>query len=218
MIETDSGTPVPQGTDAFSPTTQLKDAFDAEAQWNNFLRVADATARNALDSPELRDGILVEQLDNHALYQRVSGSWTPVLSPVIGRSGTILPTVTVGNGSLIAYYQYVGGMVHEWGKFTYGSTSSLSAAAIEINTAVTMNSALYTGHRINLGRGTLEDVLTAAFIVSVDAVSTTRAGFFVEGAGGTYTFQTAVSNTVPIGTWSGTNGDTLSWDFWYLPA
>jgi len=79
--ESDSGSRTPEGPDAFSPTTQLATFADDEARWNNFARVANASARNALVAPELRDGILVEDLDTHMIWQRVGSGWVLITQP-----------------------------------------------------------------------------------------------------------------------------------------
>lgn len=82
--ESDSGTPSPEGTDAFAPTAQLKDLVDAESQWNYVIGKADATARNAMSAPELRDNILVSQESDDSLWLCTDASgptWVRVYAP-----------------------------------------------------------------------------------------------------------------------------------------
>lgn len=95
MHISDSGTPSPQGTDAFSPTTQLASLVDAEADWNTVTRVADATSRNALTAPELRDGVMAVQESDHSIWLYNGTSWQPVY---FGGLVPITPTSVAGTG------------------------------------------------------------------------------------------------------------------------
>jgi hypothetical protein len=92
MRESASGSRTPQGSDAFSPTAQLADFADDEAQWNNVIVKDDATARNAMSAPELRTGILVSQKSDESLWlctDAAGPDWVKVGSS--RASGTITP-------------------------------------------------------------------------------------------------------------------------------
>lgn len=88
--ESASGSRTPEGSDAFSPTAQLADFADDEAQWNNVIVVNDATARNALSSPELRDNIIAVQKSDDTVWlctDAAGPTWVQIASSRV--SGTI---------------------------------------------------------------------------------------------------------------------------------
>jgi hypothetical protein len=90
-----SGTRVPQSTDAFSPTTQLKTLVDDEAPWNYF-RIVDADSdRTSLASPELRDGIHCYVLATRILWRYDDSAWTQLTGySAAGRQATSAATAT----------------------------------------------------------------------------------------------------------------------------
>lgn len=88
--ESASGTRTPQGPDPFSPTAQLADMADDEAQWNNVIVVDDATDRNGLSTPELRDNIIAVQKDDDSVWLCTSAAgptWVMIAS--VRASGTV---------------------------------------------------------------------------------------------------------------------------------
>lgn len=124
--ESDSGTRTPEGPDAFSPTTQLATFADDESRWNTAIRVADATARNALASPELRDGILVVQLDTHELYMRNGSDWDLVYEPDTGWTSLTLVNSWTVSGGLTPQYRRIGNRVTLRGRTTGGSSTTIA--------------------------------------------------------------------------------------------
>lgn len=214
-----------------TPLTPLRDPFNVlvdgvnaveaavegleESRAIQAFRWADATARAAQTG--MVAGDTGYQIDNTITYRYNGAAWVAWSSAPIARTGTVLNNVTVGaGGTLEAYMHYVNGVVHEFGKFTLGSGSAVSGA-IELSTAVTMPTAIYQGHRIHVGGIVVEDVGSASYVGTAAAISTSRIGFFVDNASATYGTQSQVTGSVPM-SWSTTNGDTISWDFSYLPA
>lgn len=221
-VSTDQVAPLETVFANMAQSTQ--NAFDGfRIDWNDFeanraiqtFRWADATARAAQTG--MQAGDRGYQIDTGVDYSYNGTTWRMWSSPPIARTGTILNNVTVGaGGTLVSYVQYVNGMVHEFGKFTAGTGSSVTGA-IELSTAVTMDTSLYQGHRIYVGGCVVEDVGSASNVGTVATVSTSRVGLYVDNASAAYGTQTAVSGSVPM-TWSTVNGDTVSWDFRYLAA
>ena len=176
MIDTASGTPVPQGPDSFAPTTQLKTAFDEEARWNTVIRVANATARNALASPELRDGIIAVQLDDHSVWLRLTGSWRPV--QVLSRR-----QVDTTNTEVLTIIQY--GV----GKIQGGGAASLSEA-ITFPVAFASPPAVAPTYRGSRATGAMNDSgLSGSGVVWCAATTVTATGgnvYLTQPTGGTF--------------------------------
>lgn len=169
------------------------------------------------------DGQLATDLSTSITYRCVGGAWRPWSSPPILRTGTpssiLSLAATLGNGQLIAYYQFVEGAVHEFGRFTHGSTSTVAAGSVRLITAAAMDSGLYVARRVGLGGGELEDSGTATYDVrwvSVDASNSVTAMFKRTDTAANRVTEDAITNSVPTGAWA--VNDTLSWDVWYLPA
>lgn len=81
---TTSGTPVPQGTDAFNPNVQLLALANNENLYNWTVNVADAAARNALASPTLRSGLLASQVSDGSIHRYDGSTWKEVFLPDTG--------------------------------------------------------------------------------------------------------------------------------------
>jgi hypothetical protein len=120
-----SGSRTPQGADAFSPTSQLADFADDEAKWNNVIVVADATARNALSSPQLRDGIIAVQKSDNTVWLCTAAtgpSWVRIRDD----SGWITPgsiqnSFTNPGGDNAIRYRRLNGVVYVQGGPTRAS-------------------------------------------------------------------------------------------------
>jgi hypothetical protein len=119
--------------------------------------------------------------------------------------------LTVGNGTIDFQYAQVGKVIFVNGAFTLGSTSSVSSNVLFTFpvTAVT-----YPANAM-LGSALVRDAGTANYSGNVVWSSTTQAILFVMNAAGTYTANTAVTNTIPM-TW--TNTDYFTVNFFYEAA
>jgi len=209
-----------------TPLTPLRDPFNVLVDAVNAnetaignrqiqtFRWANATERGA--QVGMQAGDVGYQSDDTTYYRYNGSAWKAWRSGRITRTGTILNNVTVGSGTLISYYQYLDGEIREWGKFTLGTGSAVSGT-VEFSTVATMDTSLYSGHRIDLGTITVEDVGSASYNGRAAAVSATRAGFFVSNVASTYDTQVAVNGSTPM-SWSTANGDTISWNLTYTPA
>jgi hypothetical protein len=131
------------------------------------------------------------------------GTWTS-FTPV-------WTNLTVGNGTVVAYYCEINDIVFVWGAITFGSTTSISGS-VSINHPV--------GTRIsgtdNPYNGVTQfvDAGTNVYVGHV-IVFTTTANFRVMNVGGTYMTVSTLSATVPF-TW--TTSDQLNFTYWYHKA
>jgi hypothetical protein len=120
--------------------------------------------------------------------------------------------LTVGNGTLNAYYMQVGKTVFVSLNFTLGSTSAMGTSPT-YTLPVTAAARYSSGQE--LGPIFIEDTGTTAYIANTRTASTTVANMEVETAGGTYVSVGGISSTVPM-TWATT--DRFSFSFVYEAA
>ena len=133
----------------------------------------------------------------------------------IGTFTNYTPTltgITVGNGTTVARYVEINQIVFWSVVFTFGSTSSVTAAVFVSLPSTAGN--LYEA--ANSANCQFEDV--SASIINggfVQRDSGTRVGLRVANAAGTYSVGTALSSTVPF-SWA--NGDIIAASGFYRKA
>ena len=129
-----------------------------------------------------------------------TGAWT-----------TWTPTwtgLTVGNGTVIARYNKIGKVCHLFLKFTFGSTSSITAAKPYFTLPL-------TGSNDNLAANLwISDVGTNDFAGLVQ-IGTTAGFLVVQNASSTYSYISAITSTIPM-TW--TTNDSFTTNFSYEVA
>lgn len=127
-------------------------------------------------------------------------SWTPTAT-----------NLTVGNGTWDCKYIQIGKLVACRVKFTWGTTTSASAAITTFTLPVTAAS----GSDGSMGVVYLEDLATAGYEGSIRKGSTTTAQLICYSASGTYATSRGVEGTVP---WTWANGDFFAGYFMYEAA
>lgn len=215
--ESSSGTPTPEGTDAFAPTTQLADLADAEANWNWLTTADDATARNALASPELRDGIYCLQMDTQVLYRRISGAWEPWDSGWISYTPT-LTGFAVGTGGAAAagtWYKYVGGRVRVKFVFVFGSSGATfpTGATVTLPSGLSMR-APYWANEVFAACQMLDSGTASTWAGLVVYNGTDVDKFRINYKNGFLT-SASLTTTAP---WTWVAGDGFAGEFEYDPA
>lgn len=127
------------------------------------------------------------------------GAWT-AYTPTLGG-------ITIGNGTVSAYYAVVGKTTHVRVKITAGTTTSFSAVALTVSLPVAASAAGYD--QVPMGTAYLLDAsIGSASRTPAVAVQSGNAAFFVTPSG-------TVSNTVP---WTWTTSDQLNFTATYEAA
>jgi hypothetical protein len=119
--------------------------------------------------------------------------------------------VTAGNGTLVARYTQINKFVHYWGRFTLGSTSSVSGQ-IGIDLPVNANSNYaYT----DMGSAEFEYVGVATYLATPLLISEDLVNIYAQGVGSTYNTLASTSSTAPM-TWA--SGHRIAWNITYEAA
>lgn len=220
MRESASGSRTPQGTDAFSPTSQLADFADDEARWNWLTTGSDATARNTLSSPELREGLYFLQLDNGVLYRYAGGAWKAWESDWISYSAALSAasgTFSVGSGgsaAQVTQYRYELGRVRVKYKFVLGSSGAAMGTTPKFTLPVASASPPHA-YAFYLG-GTVFDASVTGVLLSFVAADNTSTSIvriaYMNNIAGLFDYPTA---STP---WVWAAGDALQGEFVYDPA
>lgn len=154
-------------------------------------------------------GIAASAITPEKLLTGTGTSWTYTsYSPT-------LTNLTVGNGTMVAYYKQVGKLVHYWGNFTLGSTSTVGTNP-QITVPVTINSsAIIANENFEYGQAHYQDTGVAAYNGLVRADSTTAFTFTAYNSSATYLSHATVTATTPFT--FGTN-DKIQWNSVYPAA
>lgn len=163
-------------------------------------------AADAVTSAKIADGaILPEALVAGAGTTWTWQSWTPTWT-----------NLTVGNGTVTAFYNEVGKNIFATIAFTFGSTSSI-AGSVAFSLPVTA-AARYTGSaagQYRIGGVYIEDLAVAGYTGYFRSASTTTSQIITEQASTTYVTAINVNATVPF-TWA--TGDFLCGTLTYEAA
>jgi hypothetical protein len=168
--------------------------------------VADAAARDAL-LPAPTDGTEAYLTTPNQLTRYVDGAWRIVGQPTTAFTPTITG-ITVGNGTLAAWYGRNEDVVSYQGRFIFGTTSVATGTLGPISLPVpSPPSTRQTGEA-----GLFDNSTAVIHPVTVDVLTATP-GLYLERQTGTTTFF--VTSTAPF-TWA--VGDELYWnvDYWAL--
>lgn len=132
----------------------------------------------------------------------------------IGSYTAYTPTwsgLTVGNGTSNFAYAAVNKIVHVFGTFTFGSTSSITAS--EPSMTLPLNRSVIDIP--TMGTGNYADSGVATYLAFPISVTANTVGFFAANASGTYLKETGISATVPF-TWG--TGDRIMVNLIYREA
>lgn len=132
----------------------------------------------------------------------------------IGSYTAYTPTwsgLTVGNGTSSFVYAAVNKIVHVFGTFTFGTTSSITSAAPSMT--LPLNRAVIDIP--TMGTGNYADAGVATYLAYPISVAANTVQFFAANASGTYIYETGISATVPF-TWG--NGDRIMVNLIYREA
>ena len=108
-----------------------------------------------------------------------------------------LTNITIGNGTLDFSYLQIGKLVIVRGKFTFGSTSSISGL-MTFSLPVTSVAAHNTFYQAT---GQIEDNGTTEYMATLTQETTTTVSVSAIGTSGTYGQRVSTSSTVPM-TWA----------------
>ena len=141
-----------------------------------------------------------------------------VLGTYTAYTPTFTSGLTVGDGTFSSAYARVNNLTHYYGTFTFGSTSSITAATVTISLPTTAHSSI-TGlgfPGFNSSVVNFYDVSGFLSVYGFAAVnSATAARIYASIASGTYPQLATLSSTIPF-TWAA--GDVIQWDFTYRTA
>jgi|Laugresbdmm110dd_1035094.scaffolds.fasta_scaffold40660_2 hypothetical protein len=131
-------------------------------------------------------------------------------------------TWVVGNGTWSAFYARVNNLVHIYGTFTWGSTSSITGSLLIGGLPANIDSAMFSsggyGADFIIGNATYQTSGTggaAPYLGIACANSLTQIRLWVSNASGTYLRSTATTATVPFA-WA--TGDNFRFSAFYEAA
>ena len=175
------------------------------------------TATSLLTSPS-------HSLSHSDLNDAVEALETKVAigNTVLGKYTTITPTfvtgITIGDGTATGAWCRVNDFVHYFGRLTFGSTTTIDTAGVQVALPVNVDST-YNGALASFtGSVGIRDVSApASFIGAAQGAVGFPAVMFLQvyTASGTYVGNTSLTTTVPM-TW--TTSDILWWDIIYKAA
>lgn len=163
------------------------------------------------------EGQVIYETDTDKIMSYSGSAWQFVsvpqtTEPAAYSSHTVTWTnVTVGNGTLTARWTQINKKVHYYGKFTLGSTSSVTGQ-IGIDLPVNAN----TSHgETFMGIATLQDTGVATYPAFPLQISADLVYIYPMNTAGTYGALAGTSSTVPH-TWGST--DIITWNLVYEAA
>ena len=140
---------------------------------------------------------------------------------VLGTYTAYTPTInnlTLGNGTITSAYCQVNKLVHYYGKFVFGSTSSFGAGNVSITLPInpdfiSSSPFLYTA----MGTTSITDASLAATYVGVAQPNGAGTAFFasVLNTAGTYSAWAMINASLPM-VWA--TGDYITWNLIYRIA
>lgn len=140
----------------------------------------------------------------------------------LGKYTTITPTfptgITIGNGTVTGAWCRVNDFVHYFGRLTWGSTTSVDTAGVQVSLPVNADST-YNGALASFtGSVGIRDVsVPASYVGTAQGAVGFPAVMFLQvfNTSGTYLANNSITTTVPM-TW--TTSDLLWWDIIYKAA
>ena len=179
---------------------------------------ATAAARDAaITAPQ--EGMIAVLKDSDGVFMYNGTAW--IQDSGIAAYTSFTPTLggwTLGNGTFLAYYKVLGKMVHYYGRFTFGSTSSVPASGAF--TVTLPETSRFAAESIQIGLGRFIDVSASINVVGQTAMqsSTVMAVQWEE--------MQALNNYVNRQNWNTgvtlpftfATGDFVSWDVVYERA
>jgi hypothetical protein len=141
---------------------------------------------------------------------------------ILGKYTTVTPTfptgITIGDGTATAAWCRVNDFVHYFGRLTWGSTTSVNTAGVQVSLPVTADSTYSAALSSFTGTVGIRDVSAPGSFIGTaqPAVGFPNVMFLqVFDVSGTYLANTSIATTVPM-TW--TTSDLLWWDIIYKAA
>jgi hypothetical protein len=175
------------------------------------------TSANALNSPDhaLQHSDINDAVE--ALEAKVA-----IGNTILGKYTSYTPTfpsgLTLGNGTATGGYCRVNDFVHYWGRVVWGSTTSLSAAGLQVSLPIN-HDATFTSTTATLTgfvgmRDVSAGVTHTGVIRTIEGFSGT-ASLACQNVVNTYTASAGITSTVPM-TWA--NTDIFVWSMFYKAA
>lgn len=162
------------------------------------------------------DGQVIYETDTNRVAVWDNTAWTYLTGANFVEWTAYTPTwtnLTVGNGSQEFRYIQIGKLVTVSGRFTFGSTTSVTSSPIKLSLPVTARTPTLTNAGQGLGGGTFTDAGSSLYAAVVVYDTTTRVGLCVYGTGGTFATVTDTSSSNPF-VWANTDeiGITFSYE------
>jgi hypothetical protein len=175
------------------------------------------TASSLLTSPS-------HSLSHSDLNDAVEALETKVAigNTVLGKYTTVTPTfstgITIGNGTATGAWCRVNDFVHYFGRLTFGSTTTIDTAGVQVGLPVNADSTYIAALASFTGSVGIRDASApASYVGSAQGAVGFPAVMFLQvyTASGTYVANTSLTTTVPM-TWA--VSDLLWWDIIYKAA
>lgn len=138
---------------------------------------------------------------------------------VLGTYTAFVPTinVTLGNGTLSAFYCRVNNFVHYYGKVVFGTTTTVGGGGMSLTVPINIDAAQSGSVGGNLGNVSCRDTSAGITVPGASLTVGSATTIYLEqfNAASTYAQNQAITATIPF-TWATT--DVLSWNLYYKAA
>ena len=141
-----------------------------------------------------------------------------VLGKYVAYTPTFPSGLTLGNGTVTSEYCRVNEFVHYWGRVVWGTTTSLSAAGLQVSLPVVSDTTFAATTATISGFVGIRDVSASVSYIGVIRPIEGfpgAASLSVQNIVNTYLANTGIISTVPM-TWAST--DILVWSMFYQAA
>jgi hypothetical protein len=165
---------------------------------------------HALQHSDINDAV-------EALQTKVAIGNT-VLGTYISVTPTFPSGLTLGNGTVTGQYSRVNNFVHYWGRVVWGTTTSLSAAGLQVSLPVSCDSTFAATAATIAGFVGIRDVsagVTHTGVIRPIEGFPTTASLAIQNIVNTYTATAGITSTAPM-TWAST--DIFVWSIFYKAA
>jgi len=141
-----------------------------------------------------------------------------VLGKYVAYTPTFPSGLTLGNGVVTSEYCRVNEFVHYWGRVVWGTTTSLSAAGLQVSLPISCDSTFAATTATIAGFVGIRDVsagVTHTGVIRPVEGFPTTASLAVQNIVNTYLASAGITSTAPM-TWAST--DILVWSMFYQAA
>ncbi len=138
---------------------------------------------------------------------------------VLGTYTAFVPTIniTLGNGTLSAFYCRVNNFVHYYGKVVFGTTTIVNAGGMSLTVPINIDAAQSGSVGGNLGNVSCRDASASITVPGASLTVGSATTIYLEqfNANNIYAQNQAITAAIPF-TWATT--DVLSWNLYYKAA